>query len=92
MLHFHSNKIYHHLKDTLSYCLIPNLITLIDFCTDTSYIKIDENLEVITVFPDEHFACFLTDNFHTIIYSIYLNFISNNSLICHVQDGVSYLT
>ena len=55
-------------------------------------IKIDENLKVITVFQDEHFACFLTDNFHTIIYSICLNFISNNSLICHVQDGVSYLT
>ena len=33
VLHFHSNKIQHHLKDTLSYDLIPNLITLIDFCT-----------------------------------------------------------
>ena len=27
------------------------------------------------------FACFLTDNFHTIIYSICLNFISNNTLM-----------
>ena len=33
------------------------------------------------------FACFLTDNFHIIIYSTCLNFISNNSLICHIQDG-----
>ena len=33
VLHFHSNKIYHRLKDTLSYCFIPTLITLIDFCT-----------------------------------------------------------
>ena len=33
VLHCHSNKIYHHLKDTLRYCLIPNLIALIYFCT-----------------------------------------------------------
>ena len=58
MLHFHSNKIYYHLKDTLSYRLIPNLITLIDFGTYTSDIKTDENLKVITVFPDEHFCLF----------------------------------
>ena len=58
MLHFHSNKIYHHLKDTLSYCLTPNLITLIDSGTETSDIKIDENLKVITVFPDENFCFF----------------------------------
>ena len=39
------------------------------------------------------FACFLTDNFHihVIVYSICFNFISDNSLICHLQDGVSYL-
>ena len=55
MLHFQSNKIYHNLKDTLSYCLIPNLI---EFCDWTSDIKIDENMKVITVFPDEHFCLF----------------------------------
>ena len=38
------------------------------------------------------FAYFLTDNFRIIIYSSSLNFISNNSLICPVQDGISYLT
>ena len=26
VLHFHSNKIYYHLKYTLSYCLISNLM------------------------------------------------------------------
>ena len=58
MLYFHSNKIYHHLKDTLSYCLITHFIILIDFYNETSDIKIDENLKVITVFPDENFCLF----------------------------------
>ena len=38
------------------------------------------------------FALFLTGKFHINIYSICLNSISNNSSICHLQDGVSYLT
>ena len=46
-----------------------------------------ETWKLLLFFQMSIFACFLTDNFHIIIYSICLNFISNNSLICRLQDG-----
>ena len=51
------------LNHKLNYCFIPNLITLTDFCTWTSSIKINENLNVITILRNFKNATFYVDYF-----------------------------